>query len=125
MSRVTAPSQSTVENVLSRDGQACARCGKTLVGQRGLDWSIHHRVPRGMGGTKRKDVNSAANLIALCGSGVTGCHGWIEQNRAEGIKTGFLVSKFGPVAAKVPVWHHRYGQVFLLPDGGVSSDPVA
>lgn len=120
MSRVTAPSQSTVETVLARDRQACARCGVTLTGPRGLGWSIHHRVPRGMGGTKRRDINSASNLAALCGSGTTGCHGWIEQNRAEGIKTGFLVSKFGPVAEKVPVWHFQYGQVFLLPDGSVA-----
>jgi len=32
-----------------------------------------------------------ANLIAVCGSGTTGCHGWIENHRGESYRRGWLV----------------------------------
>lgn len=110
----------TVEIVLDRERDACARCGKPLTGPRGLAWSIHHRVARGMGGTKRADVNCASSAVALCGSGTTGCHGWVEANRKKAVTAGFIVSKFGPIAADVPITHVMYGEVFLLPDGEVA-----
>jgi len=42
---------------------ACAACGRTAG-------SVHHVIPRSEGGD---DV--AGNLLLLCGSGTTGCHG--------------------------------------------------
>lgn len=36
--------------------------------------SLHHLVPRSLGGD---DVE--ANLVPLCGSGTTGCHGYVER----------------------------------------------
>jgi hypothetical protein len=42
-----------------------------------------------MGGTRRPDLPS--NLIALCGSGTTGCHGWVESRRTEALEEGLLV----------------------------------
>ena len=44
----------------------CVICG-------GIDISIHHILPRGQGGD---DVWE--NLVPLCGSGTTGCHGGVE-----------------------------------------------
>lgn len=38
-------------------------------------WTLHHLVPRSLGGD---DVRE--NLVPLCGSGTTGCHGLIEAN---------------------------------------------
>ncbi len=35
--------------------------------------SLHHLVPRSLGGD-----DTYANLVPLCGSGTTGCHGLIE-----------------------------------------------
>lgn len=44
-----------------------------------------------MGGTKRVDVNAPQNLLLLCGSGVTGCHGWAESHRRDAIKAGIIL----------------------------------
>lgn len=64
--------------------------------------SLHHRQPRGMGGTKRYHVRDAlARLVEqlpllsamglLCGTGTTGCHGWVERNRELAAWFGWLV----------------------------------
>lgn len=52
---------------------------------------IHHRRPRGMGGTKQSSTDEAANGIVLCGSGTQGCHGWVESNRSDAIMSGWIV----------------------------------
>jgi hypothetical protein len=70
-----------------RDGGNCARCGITLSGF----YSLHHRKPRGMGGTKDPRSDDPRNLIHLCGSGTTGCHGYVESNRALAYTTGWLL----------------------------------
>lgn len=94
--------------VLERDNYQCQRCGAPGT-------NIHHRRPRGMGGTRRRDTNTPVNLITLCGSGTTGCHGWIESHRDEARELGFLVVQAG-VPALVPVQTIN-GQVFLTADG--------
>lgn len=64
----------------ARDDYRCIRCGMSLYV---TDGSRHHRMRRRDGGHR------ASNLILLCGSGTTGCHGWAhnhpEAARAEGI----------------------------------------
>lgn len=45
--------------------------------------SIQHRRAQGMGGTDLAETNSLANLLILCGTGVTGCHGWAETEERE------------------------------------------
>src|SRR6476660_6104163 len=45
----------------------CRICG-------GRAGTLHHLVPRSLGGDDCVD-----NLVALCGSGTTGCHGLIEH----------------------------------------------
>lgn len=57
--------------------------------------SAHHRRPRGMGGTRRVDVDSIAGLINCCGDGVTGCHGYVESNREWARAQGLLVPNHG------------------------------
>lgn len=65
--------------VAERDGYACCRCSAGVMGQQA---SVHHRKPSGMGGSRRSamETNRASNLLVLCGSGTTGCHGWVEAN---------------------------------------------
>jgi hypothetical protein len=62
--------------------------------------SIHHRKARNMGGTHDPACNSLANLVLICGSGTTGCHGRIEGNlngdRDWGYNTGWLVRHSTP-----------------------------
>lgn len=109
----------TVELIQTRDRGECVRCGGTIRGERGRAWSIHHRCPRSMGGTNRVWVNQAANGVLLCGSGTTGCHGWIERNRQAAFDAGFLVSAMGFATAETTVIRHAaHGLVLLDNDGG-------
>lgn len=57
--------------------------------------SIHHRRPRGMGGTKRLDVHTLAGLVNTCGHGTIGCHRYVEINRGWAERRGLLVAKEG------------------------------
>lgn len=122
---MTAPSEKTVATVWERDMGMCVRCYAYIFGDRGRGWSLHHRRPRGSGGTSLKWVNLPANLILLCGSGTTGCHGWVESHRADSRKLGFLVSLNGTEAAShVPIHHAGYGLVLLDDLGGVHDQTV-
>lgn len=44
-----------------------------------------------MGGSKRPELHQPANLIVLCGSGTTGCHGWVESHRHQARESGYLI----------------------------------
>jgi 5-methylcytosine-specific restriction endonuclease McrA len=83
--------------VLDRDGYACTHCGIPIDR---LHYSLHHRRPRGMGGSRR--LHTMANLVTLCGSGVDGCHGAVERDRPTSRRTGWLVPN-GQVPEKWPV----------------------
>lgn len=75
-----------------REREACFRCRRPLrFEDRGRGWSAHHRRPRGAGGTSRVDVADISNCLILCGSGTTGCHGWVERFRAMAREYGYLV----------------------------------
>lgn len=100
------------ETVLARDNLACARCGCSIYLH---GYSIHHRRPRGMGGSKRPETDLPANLLTLCGSGTTGCHGWVERNRGDALSAGFLLRQ-NQDPEEVPVQTIR-GRVLLTNDG--------
>ncbi len=104
---------------MARCGGFCEICGGWLSGNRGTDWSLHHRHPRRMGGTRRREVYGAANLLAIHGSGTTGCHAAVESNRTAAYETGLLL-RDGAVPADVPV-QLRYGRVLLDDAGGWSA----
>lgn len=116
MTTFTKPTEALI---LTRANHACERCGQPNRGVRGRDWSIHHRRPRGMGGTKR--LSTASVGVVLCGSGVTGCHGWVESNRADAIDLGWLVSALGREHPRdIPIIHITHGFVFIDDNGGVT-----
>ena len=104
--------QNSVEAVRTRSLGACERCGTTSS----TFWSLHHRRPRGMGGTKRADVHSVSNLIFLCGSGTDGCHGWVESHREDAYDLGLLLRQY-QTPPDVPVTL-RVGRVLLDDEGG-------
>lgn len=83
----------------------------------GAPWtSLHHRQPRGMGGTSRTAVHSLAVLLQACGHGTIGCHGWVEHNRSEALRRHLLVPQ-GLDPAAVP---------YVMPGGKiVYLDPVS
>lgn len=103
----SGPSPKLRALVEARD-KACVRCG--LVVPRDED-SIHHRIPRGRGGE-----NTAENLLLLCGSGTTGCHGYVESHRTEAYNAGYLVrTGFDPL--DVPVLLLGKAWAYASPDG--------
>lgn len=91
-----------------REGERCFYCRRPLRWEgRGMEWSAHHRKPRGRGGTSDTRVASITNCLILCGSGTTGCHGLIEKNRLVATELGLLVplnattEEFAPAAVRV------------------------
>lgn len=73
--------------VLERDGNACVRCGVAIHRPY---YSLQHRRARGMGGSRL--LHTMANLVTLCGTGTTGCHGDVESNRDGSRALGWLVA---------------------------------
>lgn len=106
--RRTGPDRATVDLVRARDGDECRRCHREYQ-------QIHHRKPRGMGGTRDPLINSPSNLVCVCQT----CHHWIETHRSDALRDGWLVSQWADpqrvplVIDHLPVW--------LSPDG--SSHP--
>lgn len=99
--------------VLERDLHVCQRCGEYV----GIsDYSIHHRRPKGMGGSKDPATNLPANLITLCGSGTTKCHGWVESHRSDALYEGFILHQ-AVVPELRPVKTYR-GWIRLDNEGG-------
>jgi 5-methylcytosine-specific restriction protein A len=87
--RDTGPTKTTRDIVWERAGGRCELCGGSLAGIQGF--SRHHRLPRRMGGSSRPELNTPANLLLVCGSGTTGCHGRIESRRAQAYEDGLLL----------------------------------
>lgn len=55
----------------------------------------------------RSDMRPS-NLITLCGSGTTGCHGWVHGHPREARLNGWIVSKYRAAeTVSIPV---LYGQ---------------
>lgn len=95
--------------VLARDDYCCQRCGAGLRVSEG-DYSLQHRDNRGMGGSKAK--HTMANLVAMCGSGTTGCHGHVESEPLESDRLGWSV----PNGADPECWPvFRYGRSWQQP----------
>lgn len=89
--------------VMRRDYWCCARCGRDVTSS---PYSVHHRKPRGAGGTQDARSIDLRNLVLLCGSGVSGCHGHIESHRAEAYETRWLLRSY-----------YDLPQPILRPDG--------
>jgi 5-methylcytosine-specific restriction protein A len=92
--------------ILERDG-GCVICGRSYGALQ-----IHHRAPRGMGGSKAAWVNQAPNGITLCDEH----HRWVEANRTEAEAAGWIVRRGVTLPANVPV-QYLGGLRWLLPDG--------
>lgn len=117
--RDNGPSPAVVAAVLERDGHACALCGGAAHGQRGVDFSVHHRKLRSQGGD-----SSFPNLITLCGSGTTGHHGWAHAHPKAAKDDGWIVPGAVDPALR-PIAHWLHGTVWLHADGGYGSRPEA
>lgn len=119
--RDTGPARTTRDLVMERDDFRCVVCGRSIFAV--PEWSIHHRRNRGSGGSSDPRINAPSNLLLVCGSGTTFCHGDLTDNaqRDAALTAGWVVSlnsKQDP--AEVPVLHSQYGPVLLGDDGGVT-----
>ncbi len=100
----------TKQVVRRRSGGMCERCGVERA------TNLHHRRARGMGGTRRA-VHTAEWLLHLCGTGTTGCHGYIEAHPQISYAKGWKLRGTRP--ATTPVQLYAHGWVVLHPDGTV------
>lgn len=108
---MSAPSKAVCDAVDRRDDFRCQRCGASLQVTSG---SRHHRMRRRDGG------HSPAQLILLCGSGTTGCHGWVHSHPAAARALGLIVPALRrpPLEPdEVPVKVFGAGWVLLKRDG--------
>lgn len=106
--------------VRERAGGCCELCGR----HPGPDYSYHHRRPRGMGGSSAADTNQPQNLLFVCGSGTTGCHGLIEASRLDSYDFGWLVRQ-GHDPLDIPVVLAGARRRYLTADGGYDYREVA
>lgn len=123
----TGPTPAQRHQVAERAGHCCELCGLALWSDGA--WirphSFHHRQPRGAGGTRRPDVNAAFNLLLLCGTGTTGCHGRIESRRTEAYTAGWLVrTGLDPANTPTTVWWSPR-PLLLTTDGRYEETPAA
>lgn len=116
MARRTDPLAAVVRQVRERDLGRCARCGHADISR---PLTSQHRVGRGMGGSRADWINQPQNLLTLCGSGTTGCHGWVEHHPREAQAHGWAVSRYAGDPAGVPAWTWR-GWLMLHADGTAS-----
>lgn len=111
----TGPAIRTRQLVTARAQLQCERCGKSVK------WSghhVHHRKPRGSGGSSDPEINLASNLLVACPD----CHEWIENHRTESYQQGWLVRREHD-PAKTPCWLAGRGWAFLSADGSITEAP--
>ena len=89
---MSQPPVKITRKVDKRDGYACVRCGISLTVTSG---SRHHRQRRRDGG------HTTSNLILLCGSGTTGCHGWAHAHPTNAHAAGYIVPATGRATPEV------------------------
>jgi hypothetical protein len=107
--------------VWERDASRCFRCQRLLHRNHG-GYSIHHRLPGGMGGDKTPAYWRLSRVVLLCGSGTTGCHGWVERNRPAAEGQGFIV-RHGADPAVRPINRWQREWVILDDEGAVMRKP--
>lgn len=104
---MSAPPRRNVELVRQRDEGRCVRCGA---------WggNVHHRMMRSQ--APKDAVHRVENMIVLCGSGVTGCHGWVHAHPRESYESGWLVRSWQSPLEE-PVTYVGGGQFYLSSRG--------
>lgn len=98
--------------VYERSGQLCERCCAGRVR------SVHHRKKRSQGG-----LWEPSNCVLLCGTGVQGCHGWVEHNPSTAHAQGFHVRPWEQ-PGEVPLYWRLSQWVLLTNDGGMVDVPT-
>jgi hypothetical protein len=105
----------TRELLYQRAHGGCEMCGKWAAN------NAHHRKNRSQGGE-----DTLSNLLLLCGSGTTGCHGWVTEHPEESVSNGWSIH--GRIAVPADVKVLRFDRVLgvkvwalLTDDGGTEA----
>lgn len=100
--------------VRARDGHRCQMCGRSIVD---YPSSIHHRINKGNGGSAKYE--RASLLIRMCGTGTTGCHGWVTTEPRRAGLWGWLLPRNNPDIdpTEEPILTYQ-GWVLLDDEGG-------
>jgi 5-methylcytosine-specific restriction enzyme A len=85
--RATGPAAEVVDLVLERAQYSCELDGAQIGDRRGVDYHVHHRRPRRMGGSQLPDTNAPQNLLVLCPDD----HEMVESERTAAYAGGWLV----------------------------------
>ena len=109
------PTPAIRRQVIARDLSTCQWCGRYVRTESGW-YSLQHRRARGMGGSRDVATNQPANLVLVCGTGTTECHGQIEQAPAQALARGFRISS-SATPARVPYMDWT-GREWLLTNDG-------
>lgn len=133
---MSGPTPAVRDAVLRRDDGRCVVCFQAVAVEDGdrmrplSGWySLQHRVARGMGG--RSVIDEPYNLLTVCGTGTTGCHGRIESNPEWARAQGYRVDSWEApetvpvevcVAPGIYAWHgldddHRFSLRGAVPPG--------
>ena len=96
----------------------CEVCGCRLP-EKG--WNLHHRTNRGAGGTKRQVT--CADGLAVCGSGTTGCHGYISGHFVWSEDRGYVVRRNSIATPLTEPVFVRGEWVMFNADGSTSPAP--
>lgn len=95
------------------DGRSGGVCEIQIQGCSQVASQYHHRLARGMGGTRQPFVNEASNCLHVC----VDCHSTVEVHRENAYANGWLVSKLS-ISKPCEVAVFRWGQWVLLDDEG-------
>jgi len=121
--RDTGPTAAVRDLVMKRDGFACVRCGQSTIGR---PHSVQHRKARQSGGTSDPLANSPSNLILLCGTGSTMCHGEVTANLdRHDLAAGYRLESWQDPERESVLYVSEYGSgqnAWLLPDGELAFD---
>lgn len=94
----------TRQQLHERANDCCELCGEPNA------TNAHHRMNRSVGGR-----HELSNLLLVCGSGTSGCHGWITEHPAWAHRNGYTVKSYETPALKRV---HLPGGWALLSDAG-------
>lgn len=108
--RYTGATPAVLMLVKARANGRCERCAAWIA----TDAEVHHRIPRGMGGSRDPRINLPSNLLVLCPA----CHRSAESNRQESYENGWLVHRTAEPNA-TPVESKLHGYVLLGDDGSI------
>lgn len=121
--RPTGPAAEVVELVIARDKGRCAACAGLCTGERAIAWSVHHRMGRKHGGTRRTFINLPGNLVLLHGHGSALCHGDVERFRVTAEAKGLVIRDGVWLPTQIAIDHALHGRVLLDDEGGWTPCP--